>query len=149
METEDRGSDEAPWSPPMVVVGRKGNSYQLRWGGSGMLLERLVPGYKVKRAPRGTKLDGVYDVGYILDHRPADSGVQNKDVEYLVKWVGFDIIDATWEPAEHMLVGAQDAISDYWAARVPRVQQPLATISGRQRARNTRVANLASKIVPH
>ena len=74
MRNEDKGADEAPWSPPMVVVSRHGNSYQLRWGGSGTLLERLVPVHRLKIAPRGTSVDGVYEVQQIIDHRPADAG---------------------------------------------------------------------------
>jgi hypothetical protein len=151
MQTVDKGPDEAPWSPPMVVVARKGNAYQLRWGGSGQLLDRLVPVHMVKKAPKGTKLDGVYEVSHILDHRA--SAADEKQVEYLVKWVGFDTQDATWEPTDNLAVGAQDAISDYWSARRKKdagadAPQP-AQQSGRQQRRNNRITKLASKINPH
>jgi hypothetical protein len=71
MKTEDMGNDEAPWSPPIwsSSVAMHGNSYKLRWGGSGTLLDRLVPVHRLKVAPRGTSVDGVYEAsrGY---HRP-------------------------------------------------------------------------------
>jgi hypothetical protein len=101
----------------MVVVGRHGNSYQLRWGNSGTLLERYVPVHRLKVAPRGTSVDGVYVVQHIVDHRPAEAGPEALDIEYLVK------SDSTWEPGELLQAGAMDAISDYWSARMPAQQQ--------------------------
>jgi hypothetical protein len=100
MRNEDIGNDEAPYSPPMVVVKRHGNSYQLRWGGSGTLLERLVPVHRLKIAPRGTEVDGIYEVEQILDHRPAEVGPEARLIEYWVKWKGFDRADSTWEPGD-------------------------------------------------
>ena len=85
MKNEDVGNDEAPWSPPMVVVSRHGNSYKLRWGGSGTLLERLVPVHRLKIAPRITSVDGVYEVEAIIDHRPAEVGPEALNIEYLIK----------------------------------------------------------------
>ncbi len=81
---------KAPWSPPMVVVSRHGNSYRLRWGGSGTLLERLVPVFRLKVAPKGTNVDGVYEIDQIIDHRPAAVGPEARDIEYRsgqVDWV--------------------------------------------------------------
>ena len=43
----------------MVVVSRHGNSYRLRWGGSGTLLERLVPVFRLKVAPRRARMSTV------------------------------------------------------------------------------------------
>ena len=149
MRTMDEGPDEAPWSPPMVVVARKGNAYKLRWGGSGTLLDRLVPIHMVKKAPKGTRVDGVYEVAHLLDHRIVDN-----TTEYLVKWTGFDEQDATWEPADHLMVGAQDAISDYWSARgktvqaEPQAQQPTHR-SKRDLRKQKRLTRLASQLLPH
>ncbi len=71
-QCEDKANDGAPWSPPMVVVARHGNNYKLRWGRSGTLLERLVPVHRLKVAPRGIAVDGVYEVEHIFDLRLAD-----------------------------------------------------------------------------
>jgi hypothetical protein len=148
MENEDANSDEAPWSPPMVVVSRHGNSYRLRWGGSGTLQERLVPVFRLKVAPKGTNVDNVYEVEQIIDHRPAEVGPEARDIEYLVKWTGFDRADSTWEPGESLQQGAIDAISDYWSARAP--ETPTSTPrSGRQRKKDRRVDKIRARIVHH
>ncbi len=42
--------------------------------------------------------DGVYEVEHIIDHRPAVAGPEALDIDYLVKWTGFDRADATREP---------------------------------------------------
>ena len=134
----------------MVVVSRHGNSYRLRWGGSGTLLERLVPVHKLKIAPRGTEVDGIYEVEQIIDHRPATVGPEALHIEYLIKWAGFDKADATWEPGDTLQEGAMDAISDYWAARRPTAQQqPSKPSSGRQRRKDRRIEQLKAKLVPH
>jgi hypothetical protein len=148
MKNEDMGNDEAPWSPPMVVVARHGNSYQLRWGGAGTLLDRLVPVHRLKVAPRGTSVDGVYEVSAIIDHRPANVGPEALNIEYLVKWLGFDREDATWEPGDSLQSGAIDAISDYWAARTP--AQPASTPrSGRQQKKDRRIERFRTSLVQH
>ena len=148
MKNEDKGADEAPWSPPMVVVSRHGNSYRLRWGGSGTLLERPVPVHRLKVAPRGTSVDGVYEVQQIIDHRPADAGPETRDIEYQVKWVGFDRADSTWEPSESLQAGAIDAISDYWSARIP-AQRSGKPRSGRQLKQDRRVDKIQANLVQH
>jgi hypothetical protein len=147
MRNEDANSDEAPWSPPMVVVSRHGNSYRLRWGGSGTLLDRLVPVFRLKVAPKGTNVDGVYEVDMIIDHRPAAVGPEARDIEYLVKWTGFDRADSTWEPGDSLQQGAIDAITDYWSARAP--ASTTSTPSGRQRRQDRRVDKIRAHIVPH
>ena len=148
MTTEDAGTDEAPWSPPMVVVSRHGNSYKLRWGGSGTLLERLVPVHRLKITPRGTAVDGIYEVEQIIDHRPATVGPEALHIEYLVKWLGFDREDATWEPGDSLQEGAIDAISDYWAVRIP--AQPTSTPrSGRQQKKDRRIDKIRTSLVKH
>ncbi len=136
MRNEDKANDEAPWSPPMVVVSRQGNSYRLRLGGSGTLLDRLVP------------VDGVYEVEAIIDHRPAEVGPEARHIEYLVKWTGFDRQDSTWEPGESLQQGAIDAISDYWSARSPATTANTPR-SGRQRKQERRIDKLKAKLVPH
>jgi hypothetical protein len=131
MKNEDKANDEAPWSPPMVVVSRHGNSYKLRWGGSGTLLERLVPVHRLKIAPRGTSVDGVYEVEAIIEHRPAEVGPEALNIEYLVKWTGFDRADSTGSLATR-------------SSKAPSTL--LATIGRRdhQRNRQTRHARAAS-----
>ncbi len=150
MKNEDANSDEAlsPYSPPMVVVKRHGNSYQLRWGGSGTLLERLVPVHRLKIAPRGTEVDGIYEVEQILDHRPAEVGPEARLIEYLIKWKGFDRADSTWEPGDSLQEGAIDAISDYWEARSA-VTSTSTPRSGRQKKRARRIDKFRSNIIAH
>jgi hypothetical protein len=62
------------------------------------LLERLVPVFRLKIAPKGTDVDGVYEVEQIINHRPETVGPEALHIEYLVKWAGFDRQDSTWEP---------------------------------------------------
>jgi hypothetical protein len=152
MKNEDMGNDEAPWSPPMVVVSRHGNSYKLRWGGSGTLLDRLVPVHRLKVAPRAGPR-WIWHIRSRNYHRPPTrrrwpGGVTHR--VYLIKWAGFDKADATWEPGDTLQEGAMDAISDYWAARRPTAQQqPSKPSSGRQRRKDRRIEKLKAKLVPH
>ncbi len=132
----------------MVVVSRHGNSYRLRWGGSGTLLDRLVPVHRLKVAPKGTDVDGVYEVDQIIDHRPAAVGPEARDIEYLVKWTGFDRADSTWESSESLQQGAIDAISDYWSARAPATTTSTPR-SGRQRKKDRRLDKIRARIVHH
>ncbi len=111
------------------------------------MLERLVPVFRLKVAPKGTNVDGVYEVDQIIDHRPAAVGPEARDIEYLVKWTGFDRADSTWEPGDSLQQGAIDAISDYWSARAPATTT--STPSGRQRKKDRRVDKIRARIVHH
>jgi hypothetical protein len=48
-----------------------------------------------------------YEVETVLDRR-----LRRNKVHYLVKWKGYDLHDATWEP-ESNLVNAREAIKDF------------------------------------
>ena len=48
-----------------------------------------------------------YEVERILDKR-----TRRRRIEYLVKWIGYELHDATWEPREN-LVNAPDAVRDF------------------------------------
>ena len=43
--------------------------------------------------------EGVFHVECILDHRRLEGDTM---CEYLVKWFGYPVSDATWEPAAHL-----------------------------------------------
>ncbi len=73
----------------------------------------------IKVAPKGTNVDNVYEVEQIINHRPEAVGPEALNIEYLVKWTGFNRQDSTWEPGDSLQQGAIDAISDYWSARSP------------------------------
>lgn len=51
--------------------------------------------------------DDIYVVEKILDRRQLDNG----QVEYLIKWFGYDRVDATWEPEENVF--CKDLIDQY------------------------------------
>jgi hypothetical protein len=38
-----------------------------------------------------------YEVDYIIEHEETDSGMM-----YKIKWKGYDVKEATWEPEEHI-----------------------------------------------
>ena len=44
---------------------------------------------------------GEYEVEDILDHRQRRRG-RSLHVEYLVKWRGYDVFEATWEPESNL-----------------------------------------------
>ena len=48
-----------------------------------------------------------YEVEDVLDKR-----IIRKKTQYLVKWKGYPLHDATWEPMEH-LENAQDAVNRF------------------------------------
>ena len=51
----------------------------------------------VKRAPVFTVKEDVFEVERILQKR-----VYCNRIEYLVKWTGYDVFDATWEPLSNL-----------------------------------------------
>ena len=51
----------------------------------------------------------------MLDHRRVRRGRVWVD-EYLVKWVGYGLFEATWEPSAH-LANAPTALADFLATR--------------------------------
>ena len=51
--------------------------------------------------------DDIYVVEAILDRRQCDDG----QLEYFVKWFGYDESDATWEPEENVF--CKDLITQY------------------------------------
>ena len=76
----------------------------------------LLPPYKenriygenfVKPPPELEEGEEVYDVETILNHRKRERGYQ-----YFVKWQGYPITDASWEP-EHMFSNDSDTLTRY------------------------------------
>ena len=53
-----------------------------------------------------------WEVERILRHRRVGRG---KQLQYLVHWKGYDLSDASWEPASG-LSNAPECIADYWAS---------------------------------
>ena len=58
---------------------------------------------------------GEFEVEGVLDHHRARRGCVWVD-EYLVKWVGYGLFKATWEPSAH-LANAPTALADFLATR--------------------------------
>ena len=56
-----------------------------------------------------------FEVERVLDHRRVRCGRVWVD-EYLVKWVGYGVFEATWEPSAH-LANAPTALADFLATR--------------------------------
>ncbi len=49
-----------------------------------------------------------YEVEKVLDAR-----IYRRKQQYLVKWLGYEMYDSTWEPEENLL-NASELIKDYW-----------------------------------
>ena len=56
---------------------------------------------------------GEFEVERVLDHRRVRRGHVWVD-EYLVKWVGYSLFEATWEPSAH-LANAPTALAEFLA----------------------------------
>ena len=56
-----------------------------------------------------------FEVERVLDHRHVHHGRMWVD-EYLVKWVGYGVFEATWEPSIH-LANAPTALANFLATR--------------------------------
>ena len=56
-----------------------------------------------------------FEVERVLDQRQVHCGCVWVD-EYLVKWVGYGLFEATWEPSAH-LANAPTALADFLATR--------------------------------
>ena len=56
-----------------------------------------------------------FEVERVLDHRRVRCGCVWID-EYLVKWVGYGVFEATWEPCNH-LANAPTALADFLATQ--------------------------------
>ena len=55
---------------------------------------------------------GEFEVEWVLDHRRVYHGCVWVD-EYLIKWVGYGLFEATWEPSAH-LANAPTAPLIFW-----------------------------------
>jgi hypothetical protein len=66
---------------------------------------------------RSTSATTEYEVETILEHR----GTTVRDLEYLVKWVGYT--DATWEPLDNLKGSSNELLGEYHAANGLRVYQ--------------------------
>jgi hypothetical protein len=51
-----------------------------------------------------------YEVEQILDHR-----IHRRQKQYLVKWVGYPLHDATWESARNIKADVPDLVEQYEA----------------------------------
>ena len=58
---------------------------------------------------------GEFEVEQVLDHRRVHCGHVWVD-KYLVKWVGYGLFEATWEPSAH-LANAPTALADFLATQ--------------------------------
>ena len=56
---------------------------------------------------------GEFEVERVLDHHRVHCGHVWVD-EYLIKWVGYGLFEATWEPSAH-LANAPTALADFLA----------------------------------
>ena len=56
-----------------------------------------------------------FEVERALDHRQVHYGHVWVD-EYLVKWVGYGVFEATWEPSTH-LANSPTALADFLATQ--------------------------------
>jgi len=81
-----------------------------------------------------------YEVERILKHRS-----RRKGIEYLVKWIGYDLDETTWEPKQN-LTGSEEIIQEYHhrlSQKVPgsprrpvlKVQEKASTASPKQQAK--------------
>ena len=66
---------------------------------------------------RSTAASAEYEVESILEHR----GATIRDLEYLVKWVGYT--GATWEPLVNLRGSSNELLGEYHAANGLRVYQ--------------------------
>jgi hypothetical protein len=51
-----------------------------------------------------------YEVDHIKDHRTT----KKKGLQYLVSWLNYPPEEDSWEPADNLKEGAQEAIDEYW-----------------------------------
>jgi hypothetical protein len=97
--------------PYTVVKRTRAKTYQLLSSDS-TLLGRTVPADQMrivaKKPGSGDALDeSTYTVDRILKHRGPEG-----EREYLIKWQGYDLSEATWEPESNIY--DTDVISLYW-----------------------------------
>ena len=62
---------------------------------------------------KGAGTSPQYNLEAILCHRTVGRG---QSLQYLVLWKGYDLAQATWEPAAHLEQG-QEMVQDYWASQ--------------------------------
>jgi hypothetical protein len=62
-----------------------------------------------------TEENNEFEVKKILDHR--QYGIQASENEYLVKWLGYDDLENTWEP-ETNLTNCRQLLAQYWATHL-------------------------------
>ena len=79
-----------------------------RWPGYGRRPAGLVEQVPESLRATGELEEDVYHVERLVDRR-----TRRGRVEYLVRWVGYDEGDDTWEPREHLMAGAERMVRDY------------------------------------
>ena len=83
----------------------------------------------VRPPPEVISGEAEYEVEAILDSRPRKRAGQTVGIEYLVKWQGYPINEATWL-LEKDLASAREVLEEYWRSTT--------TTGGRQGDRNPR-----------
>jgi transposase InsO family protein len=97
-----RPSSQPPYIGPYTVVKRTLHGPYLLRDDTGSMYTRQVPvdQLKIIHTPQADdavdQQDG-YEVDYIIEHEETDSGMM-----YKIKWKGYDVKEATWEPEEHI-----------------------------------------------
>jgi transposase len=104
----EQGSNLVPAAPPRRVVAAPARDppRAFRWAGYGP----DPPADVTETAPEvGFVRDDVYEPEALVDERVGTGGRP----EYRVRWRGYRAADDTWEPREHLLVGAQQLLRDW------------------------------------
>ena len=102
----EQGSNLVPAPPPRMERPDRVQVQAYRWAGYGP----APPADVAETSPEvGFLRDDVYEPEFLVDERRGVSGRR----EYRVRWQGYGAADDTWEPREHLLVGAQQLLRDW------------------------------------
>ena len=105
-EDGEQGSNLVPAPPPRMERPAGVQVQAYRWAGYGP----APPADVAETSPEvGFLRDDVYEPEFLVDERRGVSGRR----EYRVRWKGYGAADDTWEPREHLLVGAQQLLRDW------------------------------------
>ena len=96
--------------PYKIVRQASGGNYILSTL-AGVNLARSVPREKIKRQRTDSIIDGhtVFRVDEILDQRKE---AKTGEVQYLTKWSGYNVDEATWEPESSFI--DLEPVDNYW-----------------------------------
>lgn len=107
-EDGEQGSNLVPAAPPRRIAAAPARTQpaSYRWAGYGP----GPPADVTETAPEvGFLRDDVYEPEALVDERIGTGGRR----EYRVRWRGYRAADDTWEPLEHLLVGAQQLLRNW------------------------------------